>query len=65
MLKNRMKALAEKKFDNSVKVEVIKDNELLKVRGGMSPDEEKICGELTSCNINSDDCPKLKSCGWN
>jgi hypothetical protein len=24
-----------------------------------------ICGELTHCDWNKADCPKLRTCGWN
>lgn len=69
MLKNRLKALAETKFDSAVKAETIKDNELLNVRGGLAQKaidkDVTVCGALTDCNINSADCPKLQSCGWN
>lgn len=39
------------------------DDQLVAVVGGYL--DSKTCGDLTSCTINGDDCPHLKSCGWN
>ena len=39
----------------------LSDEQIAEVVGGLM----KICGALTSCNINGDECPNLQSCGWN